>query len=59
LTGETVPILGIAVLAGATAWNIHDSCETIKELTALSAEFDLQSDLEKENQKVCSSVAGI
>jgi DNA-binding helix-hairpin-helix protein with protein kinase domain len=53
LTGEAVPILGIAVLAGVTAWNIHDSCETIKELNALSTELDLQSHLEKENQKVC------
>lgn len=53
VTGEAVPILGIAVLAGVTAWNIHDSCETIKELNALSTELDLQSHLEKENQKVC------
>lgn len=53
LSGQAVPILGVAVIAGVTAWNIHDSCETIKELNTLNTELELQPHLEKENQKVC------
>ena len=52
LSGEAIPILGIAVIAGVTAWNIHDSCQMMKELDELNAEFELQLHLE-EKQTVC------
>jgi hypothetical protein len=53
LSGQAVPILGVAVIAGVTAWNVHDSCETVKELNALNTELALEPHLEKDNQKVC------
>ncbi len=52
MSGEAIPILGVAVIAGVTAWNIHDSCQMMKELDELNAEFELQMHLE-EKQTVC------
>lgn len=53
LSGQAVPILGVAVIAAVTAWNVHDSCETVKELNTLNAELALEPHVEKDNQKVC------
>ena len=50
ISGEAIPILGIAVIAGVTAWNIHDSCQMMKELDELNAEFELHLE---EKQTVC------
>ena len=52
ISGEAIPILGVAVIAGVTAWNIHDSCQMMKELDELNDEFELQLHLE-EKQTVC------
>ncbi|SFL38469.1 hypothetical protein SAMN05216302_10743 [Nitrosomonas aestuarii] len=52
LSGEAIPLLGIAVIAGVTVWNVHDSCQMLKDLNELNAEFKLQQHLE-EKQTVC------
>ncbi|SET69622.1 hypothetical protein SAMN05216326_1695 [Nitrosomonas marina] len=52
LSGEAIPVLGIAVIAGVTAWNVHDSCQMLKDLNELNAEFELHQHLE-EKREVC------
>ena len=47
ISGEAIPILGVAVIAGVTAWNIHDSCQMMKELDELNDEFELQIQFEE------------
>lgn len=38
--GESVPMLGIAVVVGATAWEIKDACDTMKDLHELEVALD-------------------
>lgn len=52
ISGEAIPILGTAVIASVTAWNIHDSCQMMKELDELNDEFELQLQLD-EKQTIC------
>lgn len=39
MAGEALPVAGAAVVVAATAWELHDSCELMKELRALDAAF--------------------
>jgi predicted RNase H-like nuclease (RuvC/YqgF family) len=38
--GESVPMVGIAVVVGATAWEIKDACDTMKDLHELEVALD-------------------
>lgn len=35
IAGEAIPVAGIAVVVGVTAWELKDACETMKDLRAL------------------------
>ncbi len=41
--GESIPLYGIAINAGVTAWEIRDACETMKDMRAISDAFELDS----------------
>lgn len=38
--GEALPVLGVGVIVAATAWELHDSCELMKDMRALDAAFN-------------------
>lgn len=40
---EALPVVGIGVIVGATAWEINDSCEMMKDLHALDVAFNPES----------------
>lgn len=43
---EALPVVGIGVIAGATAWEIRDSCEMMKDLRELDVAFNPESAIE-------------
>jgi hypothetical protein len=51
--GEALPVAGIAVVAVATAWDLYDACETMKDLGELAAAIDPERPVDP------SSVCGI
>lgn len=53
VAAEAIPIAGIAVIVAVTAWDIHDSCETMKDLHALDLAFNPQADRDPEITEVC------
>ena len=38
--GEALPIIGVGVIVAATAWELHDSCQMMKEMRELDAAFN-------------------
>lgn len=38
--GEALPVVGIGVIAAATAWEIHDACQLMGEMRELDAAFN-------------------
>lgn len=40
IPGESIPVFGIFVIVGATAWELSDSCELMHELRELDLAFD-------------------
>jgi len=40
MPGEAIPIIGVAVIAAATTWEIHDACEMMKEIHELEVAFN-------------------
>ena len=50
--GKTIPVVGAALIAGATAWDIYDACELLNELDQLTAAFGNSSN-HNHRQKVC------
>lgn len=39
LPGESIPLIGTALIVGVTAWDIYDSCENLKDLNELNDVF--------------------
>lgn len=39
IAAEAVPIAGVAVVIGVTAWDLHDACETLKDINELNTAF--------------------
>jgi hypothetical protein len=39
MAGEALPVVGIGVIAAATAWEIHDACELLREMGELERAF--------------------
>lgn len=44
--GEAVPVLGVAVIAGALALEAKDACDTLEDMAALAAVMDAAADPE-------------
>jgi hypothetical protein len=39
MAGEALPVVGIGVVAAATAWEVHDACELMREIGELERAF--------------------
>lgn len=39
MAGEALPVVGIGVVAAATAWEVHDACELMREMGELERAF--------------------
>lgn len=37
---EAIPIVGTGVILAVTAWDVHDACETLKDINELNSVFD-------------------
>lgn len=37
---EAIPIVGTGAMLAVTAWDVHDACETLKDLNELNSVFD-------------------
>ena len=53
IVAESIPYLGIAAILGVTAWDINDSCETMKDLHELDLAFNPDKQLDPEATEVC------
>lgn len=53
--GEAIPVMGIAVVVGATAWELKDACDTMNDLH----ELDVAIDPSKANAEEVSEVCGL
>ena len=51
--GKALPYVGTAVVVGATAWEIDDYCNTIRDMKAIQQEIDPSESFSKEEQRVC------
>ena len=40
MAGEALPFIGVAVIVGATAWELADACEMMKDMRELDAAFN-------------------
>lgn len=49
--GESIPFLGVAVIAGALALEIKDSCDTAKDISAMAAAVETDGDPETARRK--------
>jgi len=50
--GKTIPVVGAALIAGATAWDIYEACELLNDLDQLATAFG-NSSARIQRQKVC------
>lgn len=55
--GEAIPVVGIGVIAAATAWELHDSCEMMKEVRALDVALNPDRAIPPEATEVCGMKA--
>lgn len=54
MPGEAIPWLGTAVIAGVTALELYDLCETMKDMTELKRAFDPTFTTNADELEVCS-----
>lgn len=54
MMGESLPVVGIAVIAAVTAAELHDLCDTIRDMKALQAAIDGETSLDPDAMTVCS-----
>lgn len=47
---ETIPIVGTGIILAVTAWDVHDACETLKDINKLNSVFDHP---QEDEVKVC------
>ncbi len=61
MAGEAAPVVGTAVIVGATAYELYDACQMLKDLRALDSAFNGDSGID--STEVCGmtvpSVAGL
>lgn len=55
--GEALPVIGIGVIAAATAWELHDACEMMKEMRALDVALNPDRAVPPEANAVCGMQA--
>lgn len=53
--GEAIPFYGIAVVVAATTWEMHDACETMKDLHQLDVSFNPDNATPVDHSEVCGS----
>ncbi len=51
--GKALPGVGTAVVVGATAWEIKDLCDTIRDMKAIQREIDPSKSHAEDEQTVC------
>jgi hypothetical protein len=54
MPGEAIPWLGTAVIAGVTALELYDLCETMKDMTELKRAFDPTLTTNADELEVCA-----
>ena len=54
MAGEAIPYLGIAVVVGATALELKDLCDTLKDMSELQRAFDPNAGVSDEQKTVCA-----
>ena len=47
MAGEALPFIGVAVIVGATAWEVSDACEMMKDLHQLDVAFNPENALDE------------
>jgi hypothetical protein len=53
IAGEAIPVAGIAVVVGVTAWELKDACDTMKDLRALELATDPKASEDPSVAEVC------
>jgi hypothetical protein len=51
--GEAVPVIGVGVVVAATAWELKDACDTMKDLHELEVALDPAKANDASVQEVC------
>jgi copper chaperone CopZ len=51
--GEAIPVIGIGVVVAATAWELKDACDTMKDLHELGVALDPSKANSEEVSEVC------
>lgn len=54
MAGESLPYVGVAVIAGVTALEIQDLCQTIRDMNSLKRAFNPELEPSEEELTVCS-----
>lgn len=53
VAAEAIPVAGVAVILGVTAWELKDACATMKDLRELDLAFNPDTALDPEVSEVC------
>jgi hypothetical protein len=51
--GEAIPVIGVGVVVAATAWELKDACDTMKDLHELEVALDPTKASDASVQEVC------
>lgn len=51
--GESIPVYGIAVIVGVTAYELKSACDTMKDMKELTSQIDPSYDTDDETAHVC------
>jgi hypothetical protein len=51
--GEAVPVIGVGVVVAATAWELKDACDTMKDLHELEVALNPEKANDASVQEVC------
>ena len=54
MPAEAIPVFGASAIVAATAWELRDMCETVKDMTELERAFDSERARAAEVPTVCS-----
>lgn len=53
VAAEAIPVAGVAVILGMTAWELKDACDTMQDLRELDLAFNPDTSLDPEVSEVC------
>jgi len=53
VAAEAIPVAGVAVVLGVTAWELKDACDTMQDLRELDLAFNPDTSLDPEVSEVC------